>query len=77
MAQTGKPEAVKVARPVWRGGKTARSYLSLPAEDFDVAEAVSDDDFLTWAAGAGIGFDPRYPGTDGLSLLSPRESSRF
>jgi len=24
---TGKPDAVKVARPVWSGGKTARSYL--------------------------------------------------
>src|SRR5262249_62314167 len=29
-AVTGKPDAVKVARPVWSGGKTARSYLSLP-----------------------------------------------
>src|SRR5262249_19145690 len=28
-AVTGKPDAVKVARPVWSGGKTARSYLSL------------------------------------------------
>ncbi len=25
----GKPDAVKVARPVWSGGKTVRSYLSL------------------------------------------------
>jgi hypothetical protein len=31
VAVTGKPDAVKVARPVWSGGKTARSYLSLPA----------------------------------------------
>src|SRR5437660_7681066 len=30
VAVTGKPDAVKVARPVWSGGKTARSYLSLP-----------------------------------------------
>src|SRR5262249_19019814 len=30
-AVTGKPDAVKVARPVWSGGKTARSYLSLPS----------------------------------------------
>src|SRR5262249_5606093 len=32
-AVTGKPDAVKVARPVWSGGKTARSYLSLPCSD--------------------------------------------
>ena len=25
----GKPDAVKVARPVWSGGKAARPYLSL------------------------------------------------
>ena len=31
VAATGKPDAVKVARPVWSGGKTARSYLSLLA----------------------------------------------
>ena len=31
LARSGKPDAVKVARPVWSGGKTARSYLSLPA----------------------------------------------
>ena len=42
-----------------------------------MAEAVSADDFLAWAAGADIGFDPRYPGTDCLSLLPPGESSRF
>ena len=29
VAVTGKPDAVKVARPVWRGGKAARPYLSL------------------------------------------------
>jgi hypothetical protein len=42
-----------------------------------VAVAVSADDFLAWAAGADIGFDPRYPGTDCLSLLQYREPSRF
>ena len=26
---TGEPDAVKAARPVWSGGKTVRSYLSL------------------------------------------------
>src|SRR3954452_24183660 len=26
------PDAVKVARPVWSGGKTVRSYLSLPRQ---------------------------------------------
>src|SRR6266567_7001359 len=33
VAVTGKPDAVKVARPVWSGGKTARSYLSLPTTE--------------------------------------------
>jgi hypothetical protein len=42
-----------------------------------VAQAVSADDFLAWAARVSIGFDPRYPGTDCLSLLPPRGSSRF
>ena len=36
-AVTGKPDAVKVARPVWSGGKTARSYLSLPEDTYDDA----------------------------------------
>ena len=27
--ESGKPDAVKVARPVWNGGKAARPYLSL------------------------------------------------
>jgi adenosylmethionine-8-amino-7-oxononanoate aminotransferase len=31
----GKPDAVKVARPVWSGGKTVRSYLSLPTSYFN------------------------------------------
>jgi hypothetical protein len=29
---TGKPGAVKVARPVWSGGKAVKPYLSLPFE---------------------------------------------
>src|SRR5438477_11423176 len=33
VAVPGKPDAVKVARPVWSGGKTARSYLSLPTDN--------------------------------------------
>jgi hypothetical protein len=56
-------------------GSLAWSFGEL--EGFDVAEAVSGADFLAWASGAGIGFDPRYPGTDCLSLLPPRESARF
>jgi hypothetical protein len=47
------------------------------SEGFVVADAVPADDFLTWAMGVGIGFDPRYPDSDGLVLLPPRESSRF
>lgn len=27
--ESGKPDAMKVARPVWNGGKAARPYLSL------------------------------------------------
>jgi hypothetical protein len=27
--RTGKPDAVKVARPVWSGGKAEKPYLSL------------------------------------------------
>lgn len=27
--ESGKPDAVKVARPVWNGGKAVRPYLSL------------------------------------------------
>ncbi len=41
-----------------------------------MAAAVSADAFLAWAAGAGIGFDPRYPEADFLSLLPPRESAQ-
>src|SRR5262249_55361517 len=47
VAVTGKPDAVKVARPVWSGGKTARSYLSLPKEDRAMtAPYLSFDDLL-------------------------------
>ena len=31
--ESGKPDAVKVARPVWNGGKAARPYLSLRVVD--------------------------------------------
>jgi hypothetical protein len=41
-----------------------------------VAEAVSVDEFLSWAAAARIGFDPRYPDSNCLVLLPPRESTR-
>jgi hypothetical protein len=40
-------------------------------------ETVSGEDFLGWAAGVGIGFDPRYPECRCLSLLPPREHARF
>lgn len=40
-------------------------------------EPVSAEDFLAWADGTGIGFNPKYPGTDCLILLPPREASRF
>jgi hypothetical protein len=35
------------------------------------------EDFLPWAAGVGIGFDPRYPQSGCLRLLPPREHARF
>src|SRR5436190_17618850 len=35
------------------------------------------EDFLSWAAGVGIGFDPRYPESHCLSLLPPHEHARF
>ena len=31
-SSAGKPDAVKVARPVWSGGKAARPYLSLQSK---------------------------------------------
>ncbi len=33
--ESGKPDAVKVARPVWNGGKAARPYLSLRVIDVE------------------------------------------
>ncbi len=41
------------------------------------AVAISTDEFLKWAHGVGVGFDPRYTNTNWLRLLPPRESSRF
>jgi hypothetical protein len=40
-------------------------------------EAVGSDDFLKWAAGAGIGFDERYPDARCLGFVRPRDHSRF
>ena len=42
---TGKPVAVKVARPVWSGGKVARPYLSLLASQYSLMH--SDYDFCS------------------------------
>ena len=36
--ESGKPDAVKVARPVWNGGKAARPYLSLRMNERDRAD---------------------------------------
>jgi hypothetical protein len=33
IGRTGKPGAVKVARPVWSGGKAVRPYLSLQLQN--------------------------------------------
>jgi len=41
-------------------------------------DAVTEKDFLRWAAGVGIGFDPRYPESRSLRLLSPcDQQARF
>jgi hypothetical protein len=40
-------------------------------------EAVPGEEFLRWAAGVGIGFDPRYPHARCLSLLPPWGHNRF
>lgn len=40
-------------------------------------EAVGSQDFLRWANGVGIGFDPRYPESGCLSMLPPDEHTRF
>src|SRR5262245_16166086 len=58
-------------------GSRMRPRRARPRRGLHVTEAVSADDFFAWATGAGLGFDPRYAGADCLSLLPPRESSRF
>ena len=40
--ESGKPDAVKVARPVWNGGKAARPYLSLRAFRPDPFSVMAD-----------------------------------
>jgi hypothetical protein len=40
-------------------------------------EAVPGEKFLRWAAGVGIGFDPRYPNSRRLRLVPPRDHARF
>lgn len=42
-----------------------------------MTDTMSAGKFLAWAAEVGIGFDPRYPGTNCLSILSARDSLRF
>lgn len=42
-----------------------------------MATTVTSSEFLTWAAAAGLGFDPRYPSANDLCLLPPRTSRRF
>jgi hypothetical protein len=38
-------------------------------------QVVSGEEFLRWAAGVGVGFDPRYP--DYLTILPPADHTRF
>jgi hypothetical protein len=40
-------------------------------------ETITSEAFLRWAAGGGIGFDPRYPQSGCLRLLPRREHARF
>src|SRR5690349_19331098 len=40
-------------------------------------EAVSSEEFQRWAAGHGIGVDPRYPDSGCLRLLPPTDHTRF
>jgi hypothetical protein len=40
-------------------------------------ETLSEEGFLRWAAGVGIGFDPRFPESRSLNLLPPRDEARF
>ena len=40
-------------------------------------QAMHGEEFLRWAAAAGVGFDPRYPESRCLSLLPPTDHTRF
>ncbi|WP_020474864.1 hypothetical protein [Zavarzinella formosa] len=40
-------------------------------------QAVTQNEFLKWAAGAGIGFHPQYPDSGLLTLLPPGDHARF
>src|SRR4051812_8489550 len=39
--------------------------------------ALDGDGFLRWAAGVGVGLDPRFPDSERLCLLPPRDHARF
>ena len=52
---TGKPVAVKVARPVWSGGKVARPYLSLSSKSrlfTALDEVFQPHKIFQWKSGA-------------------------
>lgn len=40
-------------------------------------KAVRHEEFARWAAGHGIGVDPRYPDSGCLTLLPPTKHARF
>lgn len=40
-------------------------------------QTIPDDEFLKWAAGVGVGFDPRYPRSGELVLRPPGGPRRF
>src|SRR4051812_16024575 len=40
-------------------------------------QPVQAEEFLRWAAGVGIGFDPRYTDSSCLKLLPPADHARF
>ncbi len=41
-------------------------------------QLVKEEDFLTWASGLGLGFDPRYPGARSFGFVPPRDGcARF
>jgi hypothetical protein len=40
-------------------------------------QGVPGENFLRWAAGVGIDFDPRYPDSGCLRLVPPRDHARF